>query len=169
MLTLSEPRVIEREPYNVVGSYCTYEGENEGPGWEGADREFNRRRGEVTNTNGDLTLGFMYRPHWDHPDVPEDVRACFVGVEVADLEHVPEGLSTTRFSGGLYAVVACQGDTAAESAQGVGDAIHFLQAEWLPQHGYTPGDACFAAAETHAQRPPHVEYVYMKLEKGAQG
>ncbi len=165
MLTLSEPKIIEREPYNVVGSYCTYEGQDEGPGWTGADQEFNRRRAEVTNTKGDLTLGFMYRPHRDHPDIPEDVHACFVGVEVSDLDHVPEGMSTTRFSGGLYAVVACQGDDGGESAMGVGDAINYLETEWLAKNGYTEGDACFAASETHAQRPPYVEYVYMKLEK----
>jgi hypothetical protein len=30
MLTLSEPRIIERDPYKVVGVYSTYEGEDEG-------------------------------------------------------------------------------------------------------------------------------------------
>ena len=30
-------------------------------------------------------LGFLYRPHKDHPEIPESVRACFVGVEVTDL------------------------------------------------------------------------------------
>ena len=29
MFELSEPKVIEREPYLVVGAYCTFEGEDE--------------------------------------------------------------------------------------------------------------------------------------------
>ncbi len=56
MLTIREPRIIEREPYFVFGSYCTFQGDDEGPGWTGAEQEFNRRWGEVTHIKGDLTL-----------------------------------------------------------------------------------------------------------------
>ena len=115
MARLSEPKIIERGPYRVVGAYATYEGEDEGPGWSGASNAFYERSQEITSRVDDAVLGFLYRPHRDHADIPESVRACFVGVEVADLGHVPEGLSTTRFSGGKYAVVACTGDTEDEA------------------------------------------------------
>ena len=105
VLQLSEPKIIEREPYLVVGAYCTYEGEDEGPGWSGASQALQAWRGKIPNRKGDMMFGFLYRPHKDHPDVPESVRACFVGVEVTDLDHMPAGLSTTRFSGGKYAGV----------------------------------------------------------------
>ena len=159
MLTLSEPKVIEREPYLVVGAYATYEGEDEGPGWSGASETFYARRNEIANQEGDSVLGFMYRPHKDHPEIPESVRACFVGVEVADLDHVPEGLSVTRFSGGKYVIVACQGDTEGEAAMGVGEGVGLLE-KWIVEHGYVQGDACFALSHEDAPRPPFVEWVY---------
>ena len=77
MLKLSKPKIIEREPYLVVGAYCTFEGEDEGPGWSGAAKAFGARREEITNRKGDAVLGFLYRPHQDDPDIPESVRACF--------------------------------------------------------------------------------------------
>ena len=165
MLTLSEPKIIERGPYKVVGCFCNYEGNDESPGWQGADKRFFNRRDAVTNRADDLILGFLYRPHNDHPEIPEDTKACFIGVEVTDLDCVPEGMSTTTFSGGQYAVVACIGDTESESAEGVGEAIGFLENAWVPHHGFTEGDGCFAAGNEKAPKPPFVEYVYMKIEK----
>ena len=124
-----------------------------------------RREAEIEDRVDDLVLGFLYRPHRDHPLVPEAVRACFVGVEVRDPARVPEGLHVTRFSGGPYAVVTSEGDSAEEAGEGVGEAIGYLAERWLPEHGYLEGDACFAASHEKAARPPHVEYVYMKLER----
>ena len=164
MIELSEPKIIEREPYQIVGAYCTYEGEDEGPGWSGASKAFYARREEITNGIGDAVLGFMYRPHKDHPEVPESVTACFVGVEVTDLDHVPEGLSTTQYSGGKYAIVACKGDTEGEAAMGVGEGVAFLE-RWVSEQGYVQGDACFALSHENATRPPFVEYVYIKIEE----
>jgi hypothetical protein len=164
MAKLSEPKVIEREPYLVVGAYATFEGDDEGPGWSGASKAFYARRDEIQNRKGDAVLGFLYRPHKDHPEVPESVRACFVGVEVADLDHVPESLSTTQFSGGKYAVVACTGGTEGEAAMGVGEGVRFLE-KWVEEQGYTEGDACFALSHEDEPRPPYVEYVYVKMDK----
>jgi hypothetical protein len=164
MAKLSEPKVIEREPYLVVGAYCTFEGGDEGQGWSGASKAFYARREEITNRKDDAVLGFLYRPHKDHPEIPESVRACFVGVEVTDLDHVPDGLSTTQFSGGRYAVVACVGDTEGEAAMGVGAGVGFLEG-WVEEQGYTEGDACFALSHENEPRPPYVEYVYIKMEK----
>ena len=163
MLKLTEPRIIERGPYKVVGAFSTYEGEDEGPGWAGADGQFWGRCKEITNRADSLVLGFLYRPHKDHPETPESVRACFVGAEVTDLDHVPAGLATTQFSGGKYVLVDCIGDTGDESGQGVGEAIGFLS-KWMPEHGYAEGDACFAAGDMAVPSPPHIETVYIKIE-----
>ena len=164
MLTFSEPRIIERGPYKVVGAYCTFAGDDEGPGWTGAERVFFSRRHEIRNRTDDLVLGSLYRPHRDHPEVAEDVRACFIGAEVTDFDHVPDGMSTTQFSGGQYVIVDCRGDTQEEAAAGVGEAIGFLS-QWMPEHGYAEGDACFACSDEKAPRPPFVEQVYIKIEK----
>lgn len=159
MASLSEPKVIEHEPFLIVGAYATYEGENEGPGWSGAAEAFHARRDEITNRKGDLTVGFLYRPHRDDPTMPEDVRACFVGVAVTDFDHVPEGLSTTRFPGGQYVIVACQGETEADAGMAVGEAVGRCEA-WIAENGYQEGDACFACSHDNAPKPPYVEYVY---------
>jgi hypothetical protein len=162
VLKLSEPKIIEREPYLVVGAYCTYEGDDEGPGWSGASKAFYGQKERITNRKDDAVLGFMYPPHKDHPGIPDSVRACFVGVEVTDLDHVPEGLSTTRFSGGKYVIVACTGDTEGEAAMGVGEGVGLLE-NWIAERGYTEGDACFALSHESAPRPPYVEYVYINF------
>lgn len=70
----------------------------------------------------------------------------------------------TRFSGGAYVLVDCVGQSQQEAAEGVGQAIISMVSQWLPAHGYCAGDACFAAADTSAPRPPFVETVYIKLE-----
>lgn len=161
MLSLSEPRVVHREPAAVVGAYCAYEGEDEMPGWSGAHRAFSERRGEVTNRVSDAFLGFLYRPHRDYAEIEPSVRSCFIGVEVADLSHVPDGLAATQFSGGTYVMMSCTGDTQGEAAMGVGDAVGMLEA-WLAEHGYAEGDACFASSDESAATPPYVEYVYIR-------
>jgi predicted transcriptional regulator YdeE len=163
MLTLSKPRIIERGPYKVVGAYCTFSGDDEGPGWTGAERAFFSQRHEIRNRTDDLVLGFLYRPHRDHPDAAESERACFVGAEVTDFNHVPAGMATTQFSGGQYVIVDCRGDTQEEAAVGVGEAIGFLS-QWMPEHGYAEGDACFACSDEKAPRPPFMEQVYIKIE-----
>ena len=73
MLELSEPKIIERGPYLVVGAYCTYEGDDEGPGWSGASKAFYAQREDITNRKDDAVLGFLYQPHKDHPSIPESV------------------------------------------------------------------------------------------------
>ena len=164
MLTLSEPRLVSREPTNVVGAYCVYEGDDEGPGWSGAHRSFFQRRDEIPNRVNDAVDGFLYRPHKDHPEIDPSVRACFVGAEVAVLDHVPAGLAATQFSGGTYVVMSCTGETEGEAAMGVGEAVEALEA-WLPEHGYEEGDACFASSNESAAKPPFVEYVYIIAAK----
>jgi predicted transcriptional regulator YdeE len=165
MLQLSAPRIIERGPYQVVGAYCTFEGDDEGPGWTGAEKAFFSRRQEITNRIGDLTLGFLYRPCQDHAEIDESVRSCFIGVEVSDLKHVPQGMATTHFSGGKYVIVECWGDSEEEAAMGVGEAIGYLVEKWMPEHGYTEGEACFAASPERSEKPPYIEYVYIKIEQ----
>jgi len=164
MLQLSEPKVIERGPYQVVGCYARYEGDDEGPGWRGASEAFFDREGEIVNRADDKTLGFLHRPNKDDPTVDPEVRACFVGAEVTDLAHVPEGMATTRFPGGQYVIVACQGDTEGEAAMGVGEAIGMLMSKWIPENGYREGGACFACSLPAEQKPPYVEYVYIHIE-----
>jgi len=167
MLTFSEPKIITCGPYNVVGCYGVYAGDDDEPGWAGADAAFNSRRHEVTNPAGDLTLGFMYRPHQDDFAIPLEIKACFVGIEVADLDHFPDGMVVTHFSGGEYVIIESRGDTAGEAAEGVEEAIGFLSSRWMPEHGYTAGDACFAAGTPGVTtvKPPYIEYVYFKIEK----
>jgi hypothetical protein len=88
---ITEPKIIERGPYSVVGVYATYEGDAEGPAWEKASAELERRKGQVRHRVGDTLLAFLYRPHKDDPSVAEEVQACLVGLEVADLTEVSDG------------------------------------------------------------------------------
>lgn len=136
----------------------------EGAGWGGAFEAFSARRDEITNRIADTVLGFLHRPHRDHPDTPESVRACFMGVEVADFDQVPEGISTTRFSGGKYVIVECRGDTQSEASMGVGEGVQFLE-RWIEEQGDAEGDACFACSHEDAPRPPFIEYVYIEIEE----
>jgi hypothetical protein len=172
-LRFREPRIITRGAYTVVGAWHPYEGDDEGPGWAGADAAFGSLSDWVSHRADDLMLGFLYRPHRDDPAIAEEVHACFVGVEVTSLEgqpdrlaNQPDRLAVTRFSGGDYVLVDCIGDTPAEAAEGVGQAIGMLM-DWLPAHGYVEGDACFAAGRAGAPTPPWVETVYIKAEKAS--
>ena len=164
--TISEPKVIERGPCNVVGAYAVYEGDDEGPAWGQASAELDRRKADVLNREGDTLLGFLYRPHKDDPDVPQEVRSCFMGVEVTDLGRVPDGMAATRFSGGKYIAVACRGDTEMEAAVGVGDAVRKLE-RWMAENGCREGDACFCFSHEEADTPPFIQHILAKLEEPA--
>ena len=100
---ITEPQIIERGPYLIVGAFADSKDGDEP--WGEASEELDRRKGEIQGRVSDELIGFLYRPHRDNPAVPENVRGCFMGVEVKDLDHVPEGMYTTRFSGGRTAIV----------------------------------------------------------------
>jgi hypothetical protein len=161
-LTITEPEIIERGAYCVVGSYAVCEGDDEP--WGDAMAAFGARREDISNRKGDALLAFLYRPHRDDPSVDENVRACFIGVEVADLDHVPHGMATTRFSGGKFVTVECRGDTENEAAMGVGEAVAGLE-KWIGDNGYTEGDSCFCFSREQADTPPFIQYVHIKLEE----
>ena len=160
----SEPRIVVREPCNVVGAYCTFEGDSEP--WGDASRMLDQRKHEIRNRKNDAVLGFLYRPHTDHPDIPENVRACFMGVEVVNFQDVPAGLATTRFTGGEYVVMECRGDTRDEAAMGIGEAVDRLT-RWIKEHGYRIGDACFECSHESMAGPPYREYVYIRILREA--
>ncbi len=161
---ITEPKIIERGPYHVVGAYAICKGDDEP--WGEASQELGRRKAEVLNRESDTLLAFLYRPHRDDPSIPEKVRSCFMGVEVTDLDHVPEGMAATRFTGGRYVTVECKGDTENEAAMGVGDAIQKLE-KWIETNGYREGDACFCFSHENTDAPPFVQHVYVKLEQTA--
>jgi hypothetical protein len=157
---LSEPAIIERGPYNVVGMYAIAKADEEP--WGEAAAAFEKRRGEITNRVGDAMLAFLYRPHQDHREISESNRGCFMGFEVEDFDHVPEGMATTRFSGGRFVTMSCTGDTEMEAAMGVGEAVGKLE-QWIKDHGHVHGDACFCFSHEGAPTPPHVQWVYINL------
>ena len=161
-LTITDPKTIKRGPYCVVGCYAICEGSDEP--WGKAVSAFERRRDEIPNRVGDALLAFLYRPHKDSPSIADDVRSCFIGVEVADLVHVPEGMVATRFSGGDFVTAECRGDTENEAAMGVGEAVGGLET-WIAEHGYREGDSCFCFSNEGATTPPFVQHVHIKIER----
>jgi predicted transcriptional regulator YdeE len=156
---ITDPKTIEHAPYDVIGIYAVYEGDDEGPGWGKAWTEFSRRKHEVQNREGDTLCGFLYRPHRDDPSIPEAARACFIGVEVSSADDIPEGMTLTHFSGGRYITTESRGDTEGEAAMGVGDAVQLLET-WIDEHGYVEGDACFCFSHEDAETPPFVQHVH---------
>ena len=159
-----EPQIIERGPYLIVGAFA--ESKDGDEPWGEASEELDRRKGEIQGRVSDELIGFLYRPHRDNPAVPEHVRGCFMGVEVKDLDHVPEGMYTTRFSGGKFVLVACKAETDTAAAMAVGPAIGQLMEEWLPTNGYVMGDSCFTFSREKEPKPPFINYVQMKIEEG---
>lgn len=161
-VTTTEPKIIEHEPWDIVGMYVIAKSDHEP--WGEAMTAFERRRADVTNRVDDIQLAFLYRPHRDDPSVPESAQACFIGFEVTDLDHIPEGMAATRFSGGRFVMVECCGDTEDAVAAAIGDVIRRLET-WIPEHGYTEGEACFCLNHEYAKTPPFQWDVYIKIEE----
>lgn len=57
----SEPRLITRGPYLVVGAWRAYQGDDEGPGWAGAQAAFDALAPRIVHRADGLTLGFIAR------------------------------------------------------------------------------------------------------------
>jgi len=164
-MTLSKPHVVKQGLRNIVGSYCVFEGENEGAGWSGSTAAFDKRKQEIRNRKGDTLWGFLYRPHRDHPEISANVMACFMGVEVVDFDGVPVGLSTTRFAEGDYVIVECKGDTSNEVDMGIGPAVGLLE-KWIKEHGYREGDeGALVCWHEKMNTPPFRQYVSARIVK----
>ena len=80
--TISEPKVIERGPCNVVGAYAVYEGDDEGPAWGQASAEFDRRRGEGFPNH---ECGSAMKPPWE---VFAESRGCNLIIDVDDGDYL---------------------------------------------------------------------------------
>ena len=163
--TLSEPRIVRRDPFTVAGVWAPYQGEDESPGWLAADAGFRALLPDVVHRADDMILGFLYAPHRDDPSIDPAVTACFIGVAVTSLVGQPPGLTTTRFPNGEYVLVDCIGDTDGDAAAGVGEALGMLMA-WIPAHGYRyrENDVVFTAGSETAPKPPWIETVHVRLE-----
>ncbi len=154
-MMLAVPQVAKQEPRCIVGCYCTFEGDDEGPGWSGAHAGLMGRIHEIPNRIGDARWWFLYRPHKDHPEISPDVRSAFGGVEVPDFTMVADGLSTTRFAGGDYIFVEIIGDSENEAGEGVGPAVQAVE-DWLRAHEFGEGDEGALVCEHESvSTPPH--------------
>ncbi|MCW5942379.1 MAG: GyrI-like domain-containing protein [Fimbriimonadaceae bacterium] len=162
---LTQPRLEQTGPFRVVGCWCAFDGEDEGPGWTGAHGAFFPRIGEVADREGDLVFGFLYRPHKDHPEVAPSVRACFVGVGVRPEARVPPGMCESAFPEGTYVAVESVADDMGEAAEGVGEAVAACNG-YAEANGWREGDACFAVAHGDEPKPPYREIVMMHLVRG---
>jgi len=160
---ISEPRVMECGAHHVVGTYAVFAGDDEGPAWAAAFNELERRKHEITNRVGDTIIAFLYRPHRDDPSVAPSVRSCFIGVEAADFEHVPAGMTGTHFAAGRYVAVTCQSPTQDETSAAIGEAVEMLE-QWIRDNGYRESDACLCIGHEQAAGPPFVEEVHIRFE-----
>lgn len=105
-------------------------------------------------------------PALDWEMLPAQVEA----VIAERIGRLPQHLRELLAVGG--ALQSCYGEAAEEvvvqlarhfQEAGVGAAIGFLS-QWIPEHDYVEGDACFASSDEKASKPPFVEHVYIKIE-----
>lgn len=96
-------------------------------------RGFMPRRKEITNNlNGDLIAMQIYNSDfWSTPFDPQRRFEKWATIEVADLEHVPDGMETFTLAGGMYAVFLYQGHPK-DGAQ----MFQYIFGTWLPSSGF---------------------------------
>jgi len=63
-----------------------------------------------------------------------DAVRYLVGSEVADFDHIPEGMVGREVAGGPYASFECP------SLDVLGDTIRWFYEEWIPASGYQAGE-----------------------------
>lgn len=91
-------------------------------------RQFIPRLKEVKNRVDDNTLSLQNHDNFDYNNIPTTMTfEKWIGVEVANLNNVPEGMETLTIKPGKYLVIDFKG-----AMQEFVKNWHYLHSQWLP-------------------------------------
>lgn len=122
-----EPRIVERDPFSVVGMH--YRGNPQEGELPRLWQAFGPREQEIKGIlNQHVTYGLSAFLDEDTGEFD-----CLAGLEAESGHELPEGMVAWDMPGGTYAVFPC---TLATIAQTFGHAY----STWLPSSGYVRGD-----------------------------
>ena len=127
-----EPRIETIAPKLLIGMRTrTQLADNQIPGlW----KRFMPRRFELKNRVDELVYAVQVYDAGQSMEsfTPQTSYESRATVEVADHDHIPEGMEAFTLPGGQYAVFLYKGPAAK-----FGETFRYIMFEWLPQSGYT--------------------------------
>jgi predicted transcriptional regulator YdeE/DNA-binding transcriptional MerR regulator len=149
-----EPRIVNREAFTVVG--MEYQGKNENNEIKDMWDAFAPRMGEIKHPN------WQWGSYGICRDMPEEEGLHYLaGVEVDQVEEVPDGMAVWTVPEQTYAVFPCTLPT-------LHDAYRYAFEEWLPQSGYQRADGPdfeLYTEEFDPQNPASTMYIYVPVQK----
>jgi predicted transcriptional regulator YdeE/DNA-binding transcriptional MerR regulator len=149
-----EPKIVQREAFTVVG--MEYRGKNENNEIKDMWDLFAPRMGEIKHPI------WQWGSYGVCRDMPEEGGLHYLaGVEVEQVEDVPDGMTVWTVPEQTYAVFPCTLPT-------LHDAYRYAFEEWLPQSGYRRGDGPdfeLYTEEFEPDDPASTMYIYVPIRK----
>jgi predicted transcriptional regulator YdeE/DNA-binding transcriptional MerR regulator len=149
-----EPKIVHREAFTVVG--MEYRGKNEHNEIKDMWDVFAPRMGEIKHPN------WQWGSYGVCRDMPEEGGLHYLaGVEVEQVEEVPDGMTVWTVPEQTYAVFPCTLPT-------LHDAYRYAFEEWMPQSGYQRADGPdfeLYTEEFEPDDPASTLYIYVPIQK----
>mgnify|MGYP000026461738 CR=1 FL=1 len=125
-------RVIESPEMYIVGMKANLSFETISEGTGKLARQFMPRLKEVKNRVDNNTLSLQNHDNFDYKVLPPTKTfEKWIGVEVTNLNDVPDGMETLTIKPGNYLVIDFKG-----SIQEFIKNWHYLHSQWLPNSEY---------------------------------
>lgn len=151
-----EPKIIKLDAFQIVG--LPYIGDNENNEISQMWEVFNRRIDEIQHL---APFDAAYGVCFAHPTARMEYLAAVKVTEVADL---PPGMVGKEVPAQEYVAFPCQG------LENIGPTYHKIIHEWLPAHGYRPGDGPdfeYYGMEFTPEDAGGLLYIYFPIQKSS--
>ena len=121
-------RVVKSPEILIVGMKASLSFETISEGTGKLARQFMPRLKEVKNRVGNNTMSLQNHDNFDYHNLPPTrTFEKWIGVEVSNLEDVPEGMETLTIKSGNYLVIDFKG-----TMQEFIKNWHYIHSQWLP-------------------------------------
>lgn len=151
-----EPKIIKLDAFQIIG--LPYIGDNENNEISQMWEVFNRRIDEIQHL---APFDAAYGVCFAHPTARMEYIAAVKVTEVADL---PPGMVGKEVPAQEYVAFPCQG------LENIGPTYHKIIHEWLPAHGYRPGDGPdfeYYGMEFTPEDAGGLLYIYFPIQKSS--
>lgn len=161
-----KPEVKVLDNWKVMG--IVYEGNNENQELKEIWAELGRRSGEIPHQKRDGNWYGLCEPLEEDVNDLDLINKTYefrylAGVEVTDVDMVPEGMTVWEISKQAYAIFPHCGDV-----EKMGETYQAIYASWLPESGYESVFAHDFELYNHEFKPGETDskcYIYVPVKK----
>lgn len=127
-----EAKIIQKHGMKLIGLACSVmlgQISEDKPTTFSLERTFVERKSEISSSSHNLVYGVSTDPENYNPET--DLYEYFIGVEVSDIEYIPEGMVVREIPANTYVKFSFKG-----TADKAGAVHAYLYSTWLKDSEY---------------------------------